>query len=391
MDQITNPYTPGAGSMPDALVGRDSILEEARVLLERTLRKRSARSMILVGLRGVGKTVLLNRIESMAQQRQFKTISFEVTEERSLIESLVPELRRVLLELNRAAGVGDAVRRGLIALRNFIGTVKITCSDFGIELEPMPGLADSGNFALDLTELFLLTAAAAEEKGTGVLLLIDEIQLLRPDELSALIMAMHKMQQKQASLILVGAGLPTIPGLAGEAKSYAERLFSYPVVGQLQQADAYAALTRPAAQEDVLFEEEALELIYQRTEGYPYFLQEWGSHIWQQARSNTITRDDVLNAADHVVRSLDESFFRVRFDRLTEAEKRFMRTMADLGPAACRSGDVARLLGVKPTAVTTVRSSLIHKGMIFSPAYGCIDFSVPLFGNFLKRTLPARL
>lgn len=388
MNQITNPYTPGAGSMPDALVGRDNILEDARVLLERTLRKRSARSMIMVGLRGVGKTVLLNRIESMAQQRNFKTIAFEVTEERSLLESLVPEMRRVLLELNRSAGVGEAVRRSLIALRNFIGTVKITCSDFGLELEPMPGLADSGNMAIDLTDLFLLAAAAAAEKGTGIVLLIDEIQLLRPDELSALIMAMHKVQQKQAALLLFGAGLPTLPGLAGEAKSYAERLFVYPAIGQLQRRDAFAALAQPAAQEGVLFEEEALESIYQATQGYPYFLQEWGSHVWGEAEGNTITARDVHAVADDVVRCLDQSFFRVRFDRLTEAEKRFMRAMADLGSEGCRSGAVARYLGVKSTAITTVRASLISKGMLYSPAYGVIEFSVPLFSEFLKRTIP---
>lgn len=387
MDQITNPYTPGAGSMPDALVGRDNILEDAHVLLERTLRKRSARSMIMVGLRGVGKTVLLNRIETMAQQRNFKTIAFEVTEERSLPESLIPELRRVLLELNRSAGVGDAVRRSLVALRNFLGTVKITCSDFGIELEPMPGLADSGNMAIDLTDLFLF--AAAEEKGTGIVLLIDEIQLLRPDELSALIMAMHKVQQRQASLLLFGAGLPTLPGLAGEAKSYAERLFSYPAIGQLQRSDAFAALARPAAQEGVLFEEEAMDIIYRETHGYPYFLQEWGSQVWAVATGNTITAHDVRSIAGAVVRSLDQSFFRVRFDRLTEAEKRFMRAMAELGTEGCRSGAVARYLGVKSTAITTVRASLINKGMLYSPAYGVIEFSVPLFCNFIKRAIPA--
>lgn len=389
MNQITNPYTPGAGSMPDALVGRDNILEDARVLLERALRKRSARSMIMVGLRGVGKTVLLNRIETMSEQRNFKTIAFEVTEDRSLLEALVPELRRVLLELNRSAGVGEAVRRGLIALRNFIGTVKISCSDFGIELEPMPGLADSGNMAIDLTDLFLLVAAAAEEKGTGIVLLIDEIQLLRLDELSALIMAMHKVQQKQATLLLFGAGLPTLPGLAGEAKSYAERLFSYPCIGQLQRADAYAALARPAAQEGVLFEDDALEIIYRETQGYPYFLQEWGSHVWGEATGDTITADYVRSVADEVIRSLDQSFFRVRFDRLTESEKRFMRAMAELGADGCRSGAVARYLGVKSTAITTVRASLINKGMLYSPAYGIIEFSVPFFSDFLKRFIPA--
>lgn len=388
MDKVTNPYTPGAGSMPDALVGRDAILEDARVLLERTLRKRPARSMVMVGLRGVGKTVLLNKIEEIAQERNFKTLSFEATEEKRLIAGLVPELRRVLLALNRLEGVGEKVKQSMIALRNFIGTVKVTCSDFGLEMEPVPGLADSGNMELDLTELFLLTAAAAEEKGTGIVLLIDEIQLLKPDELGALIMAMHKVQQRNASLVLVAAGLPTIPGLAGEAKSYAERLFAYPQVGRLKREDAYAALRSPAAQEGVVFHEDAMDFIFEKTQGYPYFLQEWGSHVWEVASNNVITLQDVREAADDVVQTLDESFFRVRYDRLTESEKRFMRAMAELGDGGCKSSAVASYLHVKPTAITTVRSSLISKGMIYSPAYGVIDFSVPMFGDFLKRTIP---
>lgn len=388
MDKITNPYTPGAGSMPDALVGRDNILEDARVLLERTLRGRTSKSMVMVGLRGVGKTVLLNKIEAMAQGLHFRTVSFEATEEKSLVSALVPELRRVLLALNRMEGVSEKVRRGLIALRNFIGTVKVTCSDFGLELEPMPGVADSGNMEIDLTELFLLCAAAAEEKRQGIVLLIDEIQLLKPDELAALIMAMHKVQQRQAALVLVGAGLPTIPGLAGEAKSYAERLFSYPRVGRLKQEDAHAALREPAAQEGVIFEEDALEYVFKQTQGYPYFLQEWGAHVWEAASNDIITLHDVEQISNDVLQTLDESFFRVRYDRLTEAEKRFLRAMAELGNDSCRSGAVANMLRVKPTATTTVRSSLISKGMIYSPSYGYIDFSVPLFGDFLKRTIP---
>lgn len=388
MDKVSNPYTPGAGSMPDALVGRDAILEDVRVLLERTLRGRASKSMVLVGLRGVGKTVLLNKIETMAKERHFETLTFESTEEKSLVAALVPELRRVLLALNRMEGVSEKVRRGMIALRNFIGTVKVTCSDFGLELEPMPGVADSGNMEMDLTELFLLTAAAAEEKGRGIAILIDEIQLLKAEELGALIMAMHKVQQRKAPLVLVGAGLPTIPGLAGEAKSYAERLFAYPRVGKLKREDARAALREPAAQEGVLFDEDALDYVFGQTQGYPYFLQEWGAHVWEKASNDVITLHDVTEAADDVQQTLDESFFRVRYDRLTESEKRFLRAMAELGDEGCRSGAVASLLRVKPTAITTVRSSLISKGMIYSPSHGVIDFSVPMFGDFLKRMMP---
>ena len=388
MDNVSNPYTPGAGSMPVALVGRDAILEDARVLLERTRRGRVSKSMIMVGLRGVGKTVLLNKIEELAKERQFRTLSIEATEGESLAATLAPKLRKLLLALNRMEGVGEKVRKGLIALRNFIGTVKVTCSDFGLELEPMPGVADSGNIEMDLTELFLLTADAAAEKGYGVALLIDEIQLLNDEDLGALIMAMHKVQQRQAPLVLIAAGLPTIPGLAGEAKSYAERLFAYPRVGKLKQDDAHAALREPAAQEGVIFDEDALDYVYTQTQGYPYFLQEWGDHVWEIASNQVITLRDAQMATTEVLQTLDESFFRVRYDRLTEAERRFLRAMAELGGDTCRSGAVAGYLQVKPTAITTVRASLISKGMIYSPAYGVLDFSVPMFGDFLKREIP---
>lgn len=388
MDRIKNPFSPGAGWPPPALIGRDEVMENARVLLGRTLLQRHEKSMMLTGLRGVGKTVLLNRIERMAMEQGYKTIIFEVQDGQSLAQVLATALRNILYELNLIAGAGDKVRRGLMILRNFIGAVKLSYGDFGIDLEPLPGMADTGNMEIDLPELFLAVAEAARERNTGVALFVDEVQLLAPKELSALILAMHKLQQKQAPFVLIGAGLPTLPRLAGEAKSYAERLFSYPVIGQLSREESARALSDPVEREGVVFEQEALELIYQHTLGYPYFLQEWGYQVWNQAQGSVLTEQDVHASSELVIRRLDENFFRVRYDRLTESEKRFMRAMAELNCTEFRCAEIAPLLGMKPTAITPTRANLIRKGMIHSPRHGIIDYSVPLFGEFLRRVMP---
>lgn len=388
MDRIKNPFSPGAGWPPPALIGRDEVMENACVLLGRTLLQRHEKSMMLTGLRGVGKTVLLNKIERLAKEQGYKTILFEVQEGQSLAQVLATSLRNVLYELNLLAGAGEKVRRGLMILRNFIGAVKLSYGDFGIDLEPLPGMADTGNMEIDLPELFLAVADAARERNTGVALLVDEVQLLDIKELSALIIAMHKLQQKQAPFVLIGAGLPTIPRLAGEAKSYAERLFSYPIIGQLSREESDLALSEPVKQEGAFFEPEALELIYEQTQGYPYFLQEWGYQVWNQSQGPALTKQDVLNASDKVLRRLDENFFRVRYDRLTEGEKRFMRSMAELDMSECRCSDLAAIMGMKTTALTPTRANLIRKGMIYSPRHGVIGYSVPLFGEFLCRIMP---
>lgn len=387
MNRIDNPFSPGAGWPPPSLIGRDDVMENARVLFGRTLLKRHEKSMMLTGLRGVGKTVLLNKMESMAQELGYKTILFEVQEGKSLAQVLATSLRNVLYELNLVAGAGDKVRRGLMVLRNFIGAIKLSYGDFGIDLEPLPGMADTGNIEIDLPELFLAVAEAARERKTGVALLVDEVQLLSSEELSALIIAIHKLQQKQAPFVLIGAGLPTLPRLAGEAKSYAERLFSYPIIGQLSRDEADRALSEPVAAYNVSFEGDALKYIYEQTQGYPYFLQEWGYQIWNQSDGPVLTKNDVLASANMVLRRLDENFFRVRYDRLTESEKRFMRAMAEL-KSECRCAEIAQILGTKITALTTIRAHLIQKGMIHSPRYGVIDYSVPLFGEFLCRIMP---
>jgi hypothetical protein len=393
MDPIQNPFSPGAGSPPPELVGRDHILEQTRILLGRTRLKRPEKSMLLTGLRGVGKTVLLNEMERLAKGEGYRAILVEAHEGKTLAALLAPQLRLLLFDLNRLAGFGDKARRGLAVLKSFIGAIKVSMGEveLGLDIEPEQGAADSGDLEVDFPNLLSAVGEAAEERKAFVAILIDEIQYFSQPELSALIMAMHKMQQRQLPLILMGAGLPILPGLAGESKSYAERLFSFPDIGPLSESDANKALQEPVKAANVEFEAPALQEIFRLTEGYPYFLQEWGYQSWNHAASSPITLRVVLDASQTVIRRLDENFFRVRFDRLTPGEKRFLRAMAGLGPGAQRTSDIAEALGVKITKIGPVRASLIKKGMIYSPAHGDMTFTVPLFDEFMRRVMPEEL
>lgn len=390
MDPIKNPFSPGAGSPPPELVGRDPILEQAHILLGRIKQKRPEKSMLLTGLRGVGKTVLLNEIERLAQANGYRTVSIEAHEDKPLGPLIVHHLRTVLYDLDRMAGAGDKVKRGLAVLRSFVGALKITVGEvtFGLDIDPEKGAADSGDLEIDLPNLFAAIAEAAEERRSAVALLIDEIQYFNQKELGALIMAMHKVQQRQLPLVLLGAGLPILPGLAGESKSYAERLFSFPDIGALSETDAAKALREPAQAAGVVFEVPALTEVFRLTKGYPYFLQEWGYQAWNLAPASPITLPIVQNATAKVIPRLDQNFFRVRFDRLTPSEKNFLRAMAALGPGAQRTGDIADTLGVKVTSLGPVRAKLIKKGMIYSPAHGDMAFTVPLFDEFMVRAIP---
>ena len=390
MDPIKNPFSPGAGSPPPELVGRDPILEQARVLLGRIKIKRSEKSMLLTGLRGVGKTVLLNEIERLAKADGYRSISIEAHEDKSLGLLIVPNLRTLLYDLNRVAGAGDKVKRGLAVLRSFVGALKVTVGEvsLGLDIEPEKGTADSGDIEIDLPHLFVAVAEAAEERKCAVALLIDEIQYFSHKELGALVMAMHKVQQRQLPLVLLGAGLPILPGLAGESKSYAERLFSFPEIGALSADDTATALREPAQAAGVAFESNALKEVFRLTKGYPYFLQEWGYQAWNRAAASPITLQVVKDATATVIPRLDNNFFRVRFDRLTPSEKNFLRAMAELGQGAHRTGDIADTLGVKVTSLGPVRAKLIKKGMIYSPAHGDMAFTVPLFDEFMTRAIP---
>jgi hypothetical protein len=390
MDELRNPFSPGAGAPPPELAGRGDLMDRVKILLARVRDGRAGKSTLLVGLRGVGKTVLLNELESLAEQAGYKTILVEAHESKSLNALLAPPLRKLLLSLDRMSSVSDKVRRGLRVLKGFANAVKITVGDFeiGLDIEAEQGTADSGDLESDLPELFIAVAEAAQDRKIPVAILLDEIQYLSSKELSALIMAMHKMAQKRLPLVLIGAGLPVLPGLAGESKSYAERLFDFPEVGPLSPDDAKLALRDPAQQEGADFTDEALDEIVRLTQGYPYFLQEWGYQSWNHAPQSPIQLADVQRATPRIVERLDVNFFRVRFDRLTPREKDYLRALAELGSVPQRSGDIAAVLGVKVQTVAPLRDSLMKKGMIYSPAHGDTAFTVPLFDAFMKRAMP---
>jgi len=390
MDPIKNPFSPGAGAPPPELVGRDPILEQARILLGRIKQKRPEKSILLTGLRGVGKTVLLNEIERLAKADGYRTIVVEAHEDKPLGPLIAPYLRSLLFELDRIAGAGDKVKRGLRVLRSFLGALQVTYKDItvGLDVDPEKGSADSGDLEIDLPNLFVAVAEAAEDRKCAVAVLIDEVQYFDQKELGALIMAMHKLQQRRLPLVLFGAGLPILAGLAGESKSYAERLFSFPDVGALSEEDSAKALREPAQASGVAFQAQALKEVFRLTKGYPYFLQEWGYQAWNLATTSPITLQVVKNATAKVIPRLDQDFFRVRFDRLTPSERNFLRAIAELGPGAHRTGDIADVLGVKVTSLGPVRAKLIKKGMIYSPAHGDMAFTVPLFDEFMIRAIP---
>lgn len=390
MDPRTNPYAPGAGTPPPELAGRDEIIERAAIALDRFRNGLPARSLLLVGLRGVGKTVLLTRIAQETEARGFVVVSIESPEQRSLPALLIPSLRTALLRLDRIAAVGELAKKTLRALGGFVSAMKLKYEDieFGVDLGSEPGIADSGDLEHDLISLFIELGHAAKEKRTAVVFFIDELQYVKEEEFSALITALHKCAQSQLPIALIGAGLPQLVGHAGRAKSYAERLFEYPEIGPLQDAEARKALVAPAERLGVQYEEGALLEILSQTKAYPYFLQEWGKHSWQCADASPITRDDACSATDLAKLELDASFFRVRFDRLTPAEKKYIRAMAELGEGPHRSGDIAHLLKRDVQAVAPIRANLISKGMIYSPSHGDNSFTVPLFDEYMKRVMP---
>lgn len=387
MDPRLNPYSPGAGTRPPELAGRDQILENAEIAISRVIQGRPAKGQMLLGLRGVGKTVLLNRIEEIAEEAGCSPILIEAPEDRDLPSLLVPHLRRLLLRLDRGERRQDQVRRAFRVLVSFASAFKATVGDVEFGIAPEVGEADSGELEVDLPDLFLAVARAAQSVGTAVVLMIDEVQYLSGTDLSALIVSIHKVSQRNLPLIFFGAGLPQLAGLAGDAKSYAERLFDYPEVGPLHEEAAITAIREPANRENVSYTDKALSVIVGKTQGYPYFIQEWGSHAWNVADQSPIDESDALQATENAVEQLDNGFFRVRLDRLTPREKAYMRAMSELGPGPHRSGDIATAMNTSVRSVAPLRSGLIRKGMIYSPAHGDTAFTVPMFDEFMRRTM----
>ena len=393
MDPIRNPYAPGAGTPPPELAGRDPIREQVHIALERTRLGRAAKSVLLVGLRGVGKTVLLDQLLKDAKASGIETMRIEAPEDRSLPAILAPQLRLSLLNLSRIKAAKDFALRGLRGLAGFAKALKIKFHDIeiGFDTDPEPGLADNGDLEHDLQSLFEVVGEAASKAGTVLGIFIDEMQYIKEEELAALITALHRISQLQLPVMLVGAGLPQLPGQFGNAKSYAERLFDFTTIGALEPSDAEIALVDPAKDEEVLYEPSAVKRIVELTQGYPYFLQEWGYHCWDIAHTSPISLGDVQSASESTIASLDESFFRVRFDRLTPSERKYLRAMAELGAGPHRSGDIARILGREVQSVAPVRSALIRKGMVWSPSHGDTAFTVPMFDEFMRRVVPELL
>lgn len=340
---------------------------------------------MLLGLRGVGKTVLLNKIENMAEQAGHLSSFIEAPENRSLGELLLPKIHQILRKLSVSEAAKAKAHTALRALRSFAGAFKLTYGDMSLSVEPEPGLADSGDLENDLPELFVQVGEAAKAGGKAWTLLIDEVQYLTTNDLAALIVALHKVNQKGLPVLFFGAGLPQVAALSGDAKSYAERLFHYPPVGALTEADAKLAIREPVTDEGAEISESALNEIISKTHGYPYFLQEWGHQCWNIAEHDRIELDDAKKAATHATKRLDEGFFKVRFDRLTPKEREYVISMAKLGEGPYRSSDVADALGETQQSLGPRRSQIISKGMIYSPSHGDIAFTVPMFHEYLIR------
>jgi hypothetical protein len=382
-----NPYTPNAGATPPALVGRDEELEAFSILLSRLLKGHTEQSMLITGLRGVGKTVLLTRFEEMAREAGWTTVEAEITSNSDFGERMANMTRRALLQVAPKARWKKRAKRAAAVLQSFQVTLRADGSwAAGFEVEPAEGLADSGQLDEDLTDVFVALGEAAQEHGTGVVFLIDEVQFLEAAEFEALIAAIHKTVQRQLPITVVGAGLPQLPRLAGQARSYAERLFRFPRIGRLDEEDAGAALAEPAKRLGVGFEPDALAAAVAYADGYPYFLQEYGKALWDQVDESPVTAADVAVAQAAVEAKLDGGFFRVRVERTSELEQRYLRAMAELGPEPQVAKDVAALLDRTSEQVAPIRARLIDKGLLYTPGRGLAAFTVPQFDRFMRRT-----
>ena len=391
MDSIRNPYTPNAGATPEIVAGRAEYVRAFGVLLERLRRGRTEQSMILTGLRGVGKTVLLNEFAEQARAAKWEVVEVEASKHedahfRQLFASL---LRSALLQISPRKRWNDRARRAAEVLTSFAlsvnpeGTWTMTW-----DVAPAEGLADHGDLAMDLTDVLVAVGEAAQDSGRGIAILVDEVQFLQSRQLEALIQALHKTVQRRLPVTFVGAGLPQIAELAGDAKSYAERLFRFPMVDSLAETDARDALTTPAEREGARFTEDAVSLALEITKGYPYFIQELGYQVWEIAEGPTITAEDIDTAREGYLAKLDGSFFRVRLNRSTPLQTAYLRAMAELGPDPAKASDVARVLRRESTQLGPTRAELIDMGLLYTPDHGYAAFTVPDFDEFMKRAVP---
>jgi hypothetical protein len=389
---MTNPYTPNAGAEPQAIVGRDDQLESFDLLLGRISRGRTEQSMIITGLRGVGKTVLLGRFRATALDQDWVVVELEVSkhDDGEFRRDISARLRTALLELSPRARWTDRFRHAAAVLKSFTLTVDSSGTvTAGLDVDDaVEGYADHANLSMDLTDVFVALGEAAAERDRGVVLLLDEVQFLSKVQLEALIEALHKMVQRKLPITMVGAGLPQIAELAGDAKSYAERLFKFPAIANLSPADAKTALTRPAADEQASFTDDALDEAVSITGGYPYFIQELGYAVWTVAAGPQITLADVTLAVPAYESKLDTSFFRVRLDRATELQRAYLRAMAELGSTPQKASDVADVMARTSINLGPTRAELINMGLLYTPEHGYAAFTVPHFDRFMLRAVP---
>ena len=391
MDNINNPYTPNAGAAPEVLIGRDGQTEAFSILLQRLKRGRTEQSMIMTGLRGVGKTVLLNRFAELAELAGWESIELEASkhDETAFRQSIFSKFRAALLHISPRRRWSERARHAAEVLSSFVlsidqsGTFSVTW-----DVDPSEGYGDHGDLGLDLTDVFLAVGEVAKEKGTGIVLLIDEVQFLTTVQLESLIQAVHKSVQKKLPITFVGAGLPQIAELAGDAKSYAERLFKFPRIDSLTPEEARKHLWDPQKPENVPYDEDAVDLAVSLTHGYPYFIQELGYQAWIVASGNHITAEDISTAKDAYEAKLDGSFFRVRLDRATPLQTAYMRAMAELGSEPQKAADVASLMKRESSQVAPIRSQLIDMGLLYTPQHGYAAFTVPDFDKFMMRAVP---
>jgi hypothetical protein len=385
---VRNPYSPGAGTRPPALVGREREIEAMDIALQRLRIGRDGRSQLLTGLRGVGKTVLLNEFEQLADARGFFHEHIEVSEDGDLPARLAAAFRRLLLSMDARRRIGERVHRALGVLKAF--SIRLPDGpELSIDVDAVHGPADSGDLTTDLAGLFVEIGEVARDHDTGVLITIDELHYVRLGTLEALVMGLHRATQLALPITVAGAGLPALAALTGEAKSYAERIFTFPVIGSLTGDQLREALQLPAIDEHVRWTDQALDRVVEATRGYPYFLQEFGKQAWDAAAGpELITLDDVERSVPVATAELDDGFFRVRTGRTSNPERVYLRAMAELGPGPVRTADVAARLGKKATALGPTRDGLLKKALCYSPRWGSIDFTVPMFDGFMRRWIP---
>lgn len=382
---LPNPYRPGAGMSPAYLAGRDNTINEAQNILQAINYGYSARSVVYYGLRGVGKTVLLNYIENLADEMDLPSEYMEIAErDRSFQYQMALHIYKLINRLSLLKNIESHIKKALSILKAF--TIKYGCDDISIEVNPANGISDTGNLANDMTELFLALGVIAQKQNKGVVLFIDEIQYIKDSEFEALMEAIHRTNQKNYPIVIFSAGLPKIAKVAGDVKSYAERLFDFIEIDSLNNEEAKLALIEPAKRFQINYTDDAVNKIIEITQGYPYFLQEYGKWVWECKKEESIIDIKIVNKAyDKFEQSLDKAFFKVRHDRATAREIEFMTAMVACEKLPSSTKEIANIMGESIQAISPLRAQLIHKGFIYAAKRGEVDFTVPQFDKYLKR------